>query len=57
MSRDQLTESRRRLEEDLAALQRGIEGTVGWAPRGKAPVLLLLGVAAGFAVARMLKKR
>lgn len=57
MSRESLVESRKRLEDDLGALQRSLEGAVGWAPRTKAPVLVLLGLAAGFAIAKVLRKR
>ncbi|MDY7094497.1 MAG: hypothetical protein SX243_16115 [Acidobacteriota bacterium] len=51
-----IEESRRQLQEDLAALQRNLESTFGWAPKSKGPVLLLLGAAAGFALAQAVKK-
>lgn len=48
-------ESRRRLEQDLAALQDSLDRTFGWAPKSRGPLLLLLAGAAGFAAALALK--
>ena len=48
---------RRRMEDALGEIQGDIRQQVGWAPRGRGPVLLLLGVAVGFAAALGFRRR
>jgi len=50
-ARQQLLERRRQLEEALEDVQGSLEGEVGWAPRGRNGLLLLLTACAGFALA------
>ncbi len=46
--------SRKRLTEELEEVRSALEGNIGWAPRTAAPTLILLGLAAGWALARKL---